>query len=73
MAAATTIPAGRSVANADRILKTSWRMLLLGKADLLVDDPMAINSMLQKLGIAATEVEFALVYSRRWRNQPGWH
>lgn len=40
-------------------IEASWRMLLLGKADLLVDDPMAINSMLQKLGIAATEVEFA--------------
>ncbi len=40
-------------------IEASWRMLLLGKADLLVDDPMAINSMLQKLGISATEVEFA--------------
>lgn len=40
-------------------IEASWRMLLLGKADLLVDDPVAIHAMLQKLGILATEVEFA--------------
>jgi polar amino acid transport system substrate-binding protein len=40
-------------------IEASWRMLLLGKADLLIDDPMAINAMLQKLRISSHEVEFA--------------
>lgn len=40
-------------------IEASWRMLLLGKADLLIDDPMAISAMLQKLRLSTAEVEFA--------------
>lgn len=38
----------------------TWRMLVIGKIDLLIDDPHAVDDMLQRFQLQPSDIEFSL-------------